>query len=163
MSLFDLFDDDATDPYSKAIGTYFKKKTLHDIGENLADGLFESGEEKLQRQNAELDIKMKRRALGLPMSDEDYEDATNENRPFHTAGVVAAFGRHASPYVPEPGFLQPSRLFDEGVKMRISTGGVLGKTGSGWISSMADTNLLGKRVKNVSKLGSAIGRIFGRG
>lgn len=152
----DLYQQAQADPqrfFGAAFGQYAKYKTLSELGDEAMERLIPSKKKKLERINAELEVQMKRRALGLPWSDDVYEDATNNDLSFKQKGVVAAFGNHVSKLVPEPGFLTPKG------------GRGLLETSFPKTTKLADAGsfLLSSGLRAGGKYGSAIGRFFGRG
>lgn len=111
MSLFDMFQDpdyssDQAQVADAVARNYFRYQTIH-RGLDALGGMFENGEEKRKRQNDELDLRLKRRALGLPMEDDDYEEATNGGHPMRTFSRSALAAKSAMQQIPEKGFLEP--------------------------------------------------------
>ncbi len=111
MSLIDeLFPTPRTEFGSNAqdaLRVYTGWNLRHKLMEKAADRFYESPEEELERVDKMLGIRLKRRALGLPMDDDDLDLANNEGLSFTQKGAVAAFGKHVSDRVPAPGFLTP--------------------------------------------------------
>jgi hypothetical protein len=99
-------DDDDRDPINRAISRGFRELTKYELINKGVDRLFPSSQATLDEVDKRLSIRLKKRALGLPMSDDDYETATNDGLSFKTTGATAAFGRHLSQYVPAPDFLK---------------------------------------------------------
>ena len=58
----------------------------------------------LEIEERKLSILTKKRQLGLPVSDSDYEDATNENESFYSH-IMPGLRRRAFQAIPEPNFL----------------------------------------------------------
>jgi hypothetical protein len=56
------------------------------VGKAGMDRFFPSGEKKRTEELQKLDIIAKKRSLGLPMSDEDYEYQVNQEKPFINPG-----------------------------------------------------------------------------
>jgi hypothetical protein len=78
------------------MASYQKHRAL----EEGVDWLVDTEDETLNREDKRLGIAMKRRALGLPMTSDDYERAQNEGRPYATSMTTLA-GRHVSQLIPE--------------------------------------------------------------
>lgn len=89
---------DHTDPADKLISEFYK----YQIGEE-AFNRFVNPDTKLKRQQMELDIAYKRRQLGMPVHDDQFEYALNEDKPFMSTGLMAAFGNRATQQIPNPG------------------------------------------------------------
>jgi hypothetical protein len=90
----------------KALSTYYKWKMADRV---LDAGLDKLGGPSLDEVEKRLSIRTKKKALGLPYDDDDYETATNEGLSFSQKGAVAAFGKHIADRVPAPDFLNPSK------------------------------------------------------
>lgn len=110
--MFDIFGsgparNDNERLVDRAIRGFYRTKALESAGDSALDWLIDTDDEKLDRENKRLRNAQMRRSLGLPMSDDDYELATNEGLSFRQKGAVAAFGKHVAKTVPEPGFLTP--------------------------------------------------------
>lgn len=106
-------DDDETHTAESLMGTYYKwmlANKVADFGIGAVSGRNE--DERLARKDKILEIAQRKRALGLPYDDADYEEATNNDRPFRTSGAVPAFGKRLSNLVPEPNFLQPKNRLE---------------------------------------------------
>lgn len=153
MSIMDYFSTGSS-PEANLLGSYFKTKAMADIGESVLDRVYKSPKEKLDEVDKRLGIRQKKKALGLPYSDDDYELATNNDLSFTQKGAVAAFGKHISKMVPDPSFLPspgkwfsmetsfPKTTLSHGVEQILSNGLRIG----------------GKYGRGIG----AIGRIFGK-
>lgn len=112
--LTDFFLDEPTTENEKlvsdALKRYFTYQSEADIGKKVGDYVFggdDREEGELRRRDLKLGIQQKRRALGLPQDDEDYDEAVNDGLAFKNKGVLAAFGIKASEKMPDPSFLRP--------------------------------------------------------
>lgn len=156
--LYNIFGNqkDPDDQYSRAVALFFKKKAMADLSDTVLDALYDSEDEKLDREEKRLSIAHKRRALGLPWSGEDYELATNEGLSFTQKGAVAAFGKHIADRIPSPGFLAPptGRGLMETRFPNTTKVGPLD-------ALLSDGSIIGKGAKHVGKL-RGIARWFGR-
>lgn len=111
MSLIDyVLGGDSSDPeqqlINKALGSYYRTRFVENAGEQVLGRVFGGGR-NLQDEDTKLSIAMKKRALGLPLDDDDYETASNDELPFKTSSVTLA-GRKVEQLIPEPGFLRES-------------------------------------------------------
>lgn len=107
MSFFDeLLGGKSDDGADRAAAAFFRRYAQYQIGSRLADSVIPSSRDRLDEADKRLSIRLKKRALGLPMSDDDYETATNDGLSFTQKGAVAAFGKHIAPYAPSPDFLK---------------------------------------------------------
>jgi hypothetical protein len=105
MGLLDSLLDSGLDPSTDrlVIGVlkrYEQAQLANKVSSSLLDRL--TGRHAYDDENAQLDIALKRRALGLPEDSDDYEDAVNSELPLVAAGFNGALQR-----IPEPGFLSP--------------------------------------------------------
>jgi len=112
MSVFEMFSQPETSEdkaqgrfIDRALSTYYKWK--------MADRVLDAGIDRLNGPDLDevekrLSIRTKKKALGLPYDDDDYELATNEGLSFTQKGAVAAFGKHIAKTIPAPDFLNPS-------------------------------------------------------
>jgi hypothetical protein len=116
MSLFDQFaGPEPTDEekgqqrlIDRALSSYYKWKIADkvvDAGVNHFSG--GNTRDRLDETEKRLSIRLKKKQLGLPMDDDDYELATNEGLSFTQKGAVAAFGKRAAESIPRPDFLKP--------------------------------------------------------
>ncbi len=149
-----LFGGEDKNQYDQMASAFFKRYTQAKISETLLDKAWTSSSEKLDEADKRLSIRLKKKALGLPMSDDDYEVATNEGLSFTQKGAVAAFGKHIAPYAPSPDFLKgaPAR-------------GLMETSFPKTIAADAGSHLLGSGLRAGGKYGRAIrgaARFFGR-
>jgi hypothetical protein len=72
------------------IALYYKTRLLND----LQNRFLPTEEQSLDRDLKKLDLVSKKRMLGIPLSDDDYENAVNEEKPFvqRNLGMMAVGG-----------------------------------------------------------------------
>lgn len=121
---------------SELMGSYQRHRAL----EEVADYLYDDEDELLHRENARLDLAMKRRMLGLPMDSDDLDAANNSDTPFITQMTTLA-GARALQAIPSPNLLQGAgsvashvRLPWEGSNMARSAIGALSAIGGKYVS-----------------------------
>lgn len=163
MGMFDMgqeptYENDTTHLADSVMRRYFQYRTA-DRAMDLVGSLYENSQEKRRRQNEELDLKLKRHALGLPMDDQEYEDATNEDFPMHTWSMGALASKHAAQAIPEPGFLTPPRALSRKATTLLSTGSEM-SVPFGTVVKRALGTVIGRSTHAPT---SAIARLFGRG
>lgn len=108
MSIFDRFFSTGDPKTDKILNSLQMRYEAMQLSDQVADSLWESEDEKLDREDKRLSIAQRKRALGLPWSDDDYEKATNDGLSFTQKGALAAFGKAAADRIPAPSFLKPS-------------------------------------------------------
>jgi hypothetical protein len=67
---------------NEAISAYYKAKYWHDIRERAINNFAPNEIEDLTIKERRLDILGKKKMLGIPLTDDDYETGVNEDRPF---------------------------------------------------------------------------------
>ncbi len=102
--LTDLMPDAGLDPDTDRLvrgllKRYGQFKLTENVGESLMDRL--SGKHAYDEENRDLDLRLKRRALGLQDS-EDFDESRNGGGAVYAAGLGGALQA-----IPEPGFLSP--------------------------------------------------------
>ena len=101
MSILDWFlDDPEQDPTDKILMNGLKRFGQYEGMRALAVHALPDEDRDLRRTEARLDIRTKKRALGLPEDSDDLDESRNSNAPFWT--VTA---RHALQRIPEAGFM----------------------------------------------------------
>lgn len=88
-----------------ALRKYYKYKGAEYVGDailNRFDGT--AARQKLEDKERMLNIMAKQRALGLPMEDDDYERATNQDKPFYSQ-LMRTGTKRALQAIPSPGLL----------------------------------------------------------
>lgn len=152
--LDDLMGNDGSEA-DRVASAFLRRYAQYQIGSRVADSVLPDSRSKLDEVDKRLSIRLKKKALGLPMSDDDYEHATNDGLSFTQKGAVAAFGKHVAPYAPAPDFLKgaPAR-------------GLMETSFPKTIASDAGEYLLSSGLRAAGgKYGGAIrgaGRFFGR-
>ncbi len=143
MSLLDFFTGGPTDPdMDRKVASVLSGVGRYNLTAGLADALWESEDEKLSKENARLDIAMKRRTLGLQDSD-DYEDAVNNDRTLYAIGA-----RGVLQAIPEPVSMSQKVAESFTLKPRPS-------------SFLGDLGHVGSTSRG-SRIGSSILRLFAR-
>lgn len=124
MGIADLlgYDSNRSD-IENAVGMYVRGQALHGAGSMLRERYLPSEEEQLRKKKLKLEIANQKRALGLPTSDEDYEDAVNNDKSF-VQRALPAFGRETARRIPSPGLLQhaPSSTLVEAIPKKLLGG-----------------------------------------
>lgn len=105
MSVFGALFSTGNPETDKLLDALERRYAAMKLTDRVTDSMFESEDEKLNREEKRLSIAEHKRALGLPYSDDDYENATNNGLSFTQKGAVAAFGKHLSDRIPAPGLL----------------------------------------------------------
>lgn len=157
MSGFDDLFSTGNPAHDRLLDALERRYARARITDDVTDSLWESDDEKLDREEKRLRIASHKKALGLPFSDEDYELATNEGLSFSQKGAVATFGKHIADRIPSPGFLQPPSA--RGL-METSFPKNTAATGAMDIL-LGDGSILRKGASHVRKLG-VISKFFGR-
>lgn len=67
---------------NEAISAYYKAKFWHDVRERAINNFAPNEIEDLDVKERRLDIVGKKKMLGIPLTDDDYETGVNEHRPF---------------------------------------------------------------------------------
>jgi hypothetical protein len=67
---------------NEAISAYYKAKFWHDVRERAINNFAPNEIEDLDVKERRLDIVGKKKMLGIPLTDDDYETGVNEDRPF---------------------------------------------------------------------------------
>jgi hypothetical protein len=98
-----LLGDDSTSE-GRLAHEFSSAYTRHKAFDFLADELYESEDEKLEREDQRLSIGLKRRQLGLPWTDDQLENATNDDSPFWTRSRNLA-GLRTLQAIPSPSLL----------------------------------------------------------
>lgn len=143
-----IFGNPETDTGKLAaeLGTvYWRGRMLHKLTDRM---LPDDEEEALEKQDRRLSIALRRRALGLPMTSDDYEEAQNENRPYRTTMTTLA-GREVSQLIPE------STLLGKGA-VRLPWASPAPAMERGLLGA-----LTGIGGKYAGSIGRGIGRLFG--
>lgn len=101
MSLLDWFiDDPAMDPAERLVMKGLQRYGQFEAMEKVSGNLMPDQDRDMDRELKSLDIRTKKRMLGLPENGEDLDEARNNNRPFWT--VTA---QHVLQRIPETGFM----------------------------------------------------------
>lgn len=67
---------------NEAIAAYYKAKFWHDVRERAINNFAPNEIEDLDVKERRLDIVGKKKMLGIPLTDDDYETGVNEDRTF---------------------------------------------------------------------------------
>jgi len=103
QSIFGDPETDAGKTAAELAKIYWRTSTLEKVVDRF---LPDSEEEDLATQERLLSIAMKKRALGLPMTSDAYELASNEQIPF-TTRMTGLAGRELIQKIPDPSLLEP--------------------------------------------------------
>lgn len=144
MSLFSMFSDQSADPVDRAFNKFYQ----HKLGEELYSRFLDP-ETDMRREQMELDIEYKRRQLGLPMDDDMYEDAINNDTSYPTTGTQAVFGRKLGNSIPAAG-----QTPDKGSMLHFM--GEMGQTGNKYDAAMER-----EAWSNIKNLGKETGILRG--
>ena len=93
-----MLGNKSDDPIQRITDEFY----TYQIAEELGSRFFPNERDELQMASNKLDIQLKRRQLGLPMTDDYYEVATNENKDFVPTGTKAVWGRKIADSIPNP-------------------------------------------------------------
>ncbi len=105
MSLLDWFiDNPELDPTEKlfmhGLQRYGQFEAMNKVAGKIEDKIIPDHDREMDRTLKELDIRTKKRMLGLPEDGEDLDNSRNSNSPFWTVSA-----QHALQRVPEAGFM----------------------------------------------------------
>lgn len=104
-----IYGGDPEDPQqqliNKGLGTFYRAKFAHDIADRAINRFFPTQREELQDEDMRLSIAQRKRAMGIPLDDEDYQYAVNNEIPFKTMAPTL-FGPEVEQLIPSPGFLK---------------------------------------------------------
>jgi len=96
---------------------YYKAKFLHDLQAKAVHSFLPNDIEDLELKEKKLNIITKKKNLGIPLNDDDYELAVNEDKPFlqKNAGLMAIglgfFGKKLTNNLPDlKYFNKPKKL-----------------------------------------------------
>lgn len=158
MSVFDAFNAPGSEEeqaqgrfIDRALATYYKWKMADRVLDAGIDRF--TGKDDLDELDKRLSIATKRKALGLPFDDDDYELATNEGLSFTQKGAVGALGKAVADRMPYPDFLSPPK--GRGL---METSFPKTATGVASLLSSGVSTAGGKYVRGLS----AVSRFFGR-
>lgn len=90
---------------STLVRKYWKYKALDEMSNKALDMVYTSPKEKMDSEQEKLDILLKRKQLGMPISDKDYEQATNNGQSF-ISHSLPLFGRKTAQAIPDPSFMK---------------------------------------------------------
>lgn len=85
--------------------TYYGYRIASDITDRGTDYFLNRGSKNLEDKERMLSIMEKKRRLGLPESDADYEQAVNEDKPFYAAAQNSV-GKRVLQAIPGPNLLE---------------------------------------------------------
>jgi hypothetical protein len=94
---------------NRLLRKYFQYNAANEALDFGAKYLMPDEDAELNRESRRLEVIQRKRALGMPVSTDDYERATNEDVPFHSRSLPI-FGGHALQAIPEPGFMSQKTL-----------------------------------------------------
>jgi hypothetical protein len=77
------------------MSTYYKSRIAAQIIDRVQSSYFPTEEQSLDKELKQLDVATKKRLLGMPLTDNDYEQAVNQDKDFlqknyHLMGVGAS-------------------------------------------------------------------------
>jgi hypothetical protein len=162
MGMIDLlrapdYDNDQAKLADSVMRSYFRYRTADRAIDTIGGAFWEGAGEKRTRQNQELDIRLKRKQLGLPMDDEDYEDATNDDFPMRTFSRGALAAKHATQMIPEPAFLKQPAFFKYAHAVPSRS-----EFSAPFAPLISALGAFGSKRNGVSRIASSAARIFGR-
>lgn len=97
--------DDYSPLVDKAFDRYERMQMMNKIG-NFVQSRFLA--DPLDSEDRHLSIALKKRALGLPIDSDDYEDATNNEKSFYSQ-IMPSGVKHGMQSIPGPGFLSGNK------------------------------------------------------
>lgn len=112
--MFDLFEQKEKSQTEKLIDqallSYYKYRMIESAGDKLIDRFFTNKpeQESLEQQERQLNILARKRQLGMPTSDKDYERAVNSDQSF-VSHSLPLFGKRTLQAIPNPKFFSPHR------------------------------------------------------
>lgn len=110
MSILDWFiQPDNQDPTDKLLMNGLKRfgqfQAIENVESHISDTLMPDHDKELDRILKELDIRTKKRMLGMPETSEDLDEMSGSSRPFWTVSAS-----HVLQRIPEAGFMSGKPL-----------------------------------------------------